>query len=257
MSRVIGILSGKGGVGKTTIAINVGAALASHFQKRVLVVDTNVNTPHLGMHAGLNQDLPVTLGEVLNENTPATNAIYVEPLTGVRLITAPLERGKLSFTPAKIRSITRKFARDYDLILLDCSPGLGKEVVTSVSAIDAAIIVTTPDFPSLIDAWKTSNLLERMGKRVIGIVVNKRKGEKYELTRSEIESTCASKVLATVPEDDYVPRGISKGIPVVVLSPNSKASKVFKQLAGVLIGQDYRPTTLIERIVGLFSRRQN
>lgn len=257
MSRVIGVLSGKGGVGKTTISLNIGAALATHFQKKVLIVDTNVNTPHLGMHAGLNQDPPVTLRQVLNKNALVANAVYAEPLTGVGLITAPLERGELSFTSAKIRSITRKLARDYDLILLDCSPGLGKEVVTSVSAIDAAIIVTTPDLPSLTDAWKTSSLLERMGKRVLGIVVNKRKGEKYELTSGEIESTCASKVLATVPEDDCVPLGISKGVPAVMLSPNSKASRAFKQLAGVLIGQDYRPTSLMERIMGIFSRRQN
>ncbi len=257
MSQVIGILSGKGGVGKTSLATNVGAALANGFKKNVVIVDANINTPHIGLHLGFHKDPQNTLSEILNRNMSASNVIRTEPITGVKLIPASLKGGKLNFTTSKMKNLTRKLSEDHELVLVDCSPGLGKEVVTSIAAIDAALLVTTPDFPSLTDVLKTANLLQKMGKKIVGIVVNRHKSQNYELTEKEIESTCATKVISVIPEDSNVPRGISKGIPAVVLSPYSGASIAFKQLAGRLIGKEYKSSGLLERIMNIFSQKKN
>ena len=64
MTRIIGVVSGKGGVGKTTLVANLGAALASLYKKDVIVVDCNVTTSHLGLYLGMYY-YPISLNKVL------------------------------------------------------------------------------------------------------------------------------------------------------------------------------------------------
>jgi septum site-determining protein MinD len=75
MTRIIGIVSGKGGVGKTTIVANLGAALASFYKKRVIIVDCNVTTSHLGLYLGMYYH-PVSLNQVLRGEASMDDAIY-------------------------------------------------------------------------------------------------------------------------------------------------------------------------------------
>ena len=249
MSKVIGILSGKGGVGKTALVANLGAALTKQFDKQVVIVDTNVNASHLGLHLGMYNSIPVTLRELLKKKVPLSHGIYVHPTTGVRILPAPLNGLGTKMTPRKLRSITNKIAGDYEMVLMDCAPGLGKEVVTSIGAMDAAIVMTTPDFPSVVDVMKTLELLNKLKKNVIGIVVNKSNNEKHELSIREIESTCGKRVIATIPNDWKVSHGVSEGEPAVVLSPSSKSSVAIKKLAGKLVGKDYE-ISIIDRVKG-------
>ena len=86
----IGILSGKGGVGKTTLTSNLGAAMTRVFGKRVVIVDSNVRTSHLGLHLGLYEDLPLSLRDVLNNDVHPAYAIYVHPQTGIRVLPSTL-----------------------------------------------------------------------------------------------------------------------------------------------------------------------
>ena len=257
MSEVIGVLSGKGGVGKTTLVSNIGAALTNEFGKNVVVIDANLNSSHLGLHMGLYQDLPVTLREVIRKGLPISYAVYVHPSTGIRIVPAALNSDGVLPTPQKLREITDRLKKDYEMIVMDCPPGLGSEVVTAITAIDSAVVVTTPDFPSVADALKTVQLLEKMRKGILGIVINKKKGKGYELTAKEVESTCGVSVIGTVPEDKHVPEAISEGVPVVLLYPNSPASVELKKVAASLIGMQYRPANIVERIIGNFVKSRS
>ena len=256
MSKIIGILSGKGGVGKTSLVANLGAAMTEEFKRDVVIIDANLTSSHLGLHLGIYEDLPVTMREVVRKNTSVDYALYVHPVTGIKIVPASLSGDGIEMSSSKFVDITRKLSQDHDIIIVDCPPGLGKEVVTAVSAIDSAVVITTPDFPAVADALKTVRLLERMRKHVIGIVVNKRKGEKYELTAQEIESTCGVPVVGTIPDDVKVSEGVSEGIPVVFLFPYTKSSRAFKVLAGRLIGEEYRPKNILVQLGGMFSRRK-
>jgi len=254
MSQVIGILSGKGGVGKTTLVANLAAALANQFGRNVVVVDTNVNTAHLGLHLGLYEDLPVTLKEIVRKNMDVSYAIYLHPTIGIRILPAPLKSDGLNLTKSKLREITKELKKSYEFVILDCSPGLGKDAITAIAAMDSALVVMTPDFPSVVDALKTIQLLEKMNKKVLGIVVNKSNNERHELTEKEIESTCGVNVVENIPYDTKVSKSIAEGVPVVLLSPHSKASNAIKNIAAKLIGEDYTPTGIFERIKEAFSK---
>lgn len=245
MSRVIGILSGKGGVGKTTIVANLGAALNNEFKKNVLVVDSNIKTSHLGLHLGLYEDLPITLKEVLNKKSSINYAIYIHPKTGMRLLPAPLNSKDVNFDRERFQEIINQLRRNYDIILLDIAPGLGRETIIASSVIDEGIIVTTPDIPSVTDAVKTIDLLKRFRKKVKGIVINRRKGKKYELTVDEIINNAECELLSIIPEDANIPVSISKGVPLIVMNKNSSASFAITTLAGKIINKDYEPSGFI------------
>ena len=79
MEKIIGIVSGKGGVGKTTFTANIGAALAGMDQK-VLVIDGNLSGANLGLHLGLSNFYPFSLNNVLRGEVSLNHAIYKHPL---------------------------------------------------------------------------------------------------------------------------------------------------------------------------------
>ncbi|MBI2545022.1 MAG: P-loop NTPase [Candidatus Aenigmarchaeota archaeon] len=252
MSRVIGIFSGKGGVGKTTLVANLGAALTGALKKNVVIFDNNIHTSHLGLHFGLYEDLPVTLREVLKRNIPLTQATYIHPSTGIRIIPAPINGDGINLTRQQCAKMTKQVSKNYDIVLLDCAPGLGNEVLAPMSAIDDAIVISTPDVASLADAVKTIELLKRMKKNVIGVVVNRYKNQRYQLTPQEITSTTNYNIIGIIPEDDNVQSSLSKGLPVVVASPNSSASKAFKKLAASLVNEQYTEPGFFDRFRGMF-----
>jgi len=255
MPRVIGVLSGKGGVGKTTVVANLGAALINVFNKNVLIFDSNMHTSHLGLHLGMYDDNPVTIREVLRRKAPLMHAIYVHPSTGIRIVPAPLSGDDVDLTKNKCSKLINGVRSGYDMVILDCAPGLGKEVITAIYCIDEALIVTTPDVPAVTDALKTIYMLNKFGKKPLGIVVNRCMNQKYEMTSDEISSICNCDVIAKIPEDKRIPESISKGIPTVLLYPNSGASVSLKGLAANLLGIQYVEESFIERMKRFFGFR--
>jgi len=252
MGMAIGILSGKGGVGKTTVVANLGAVLTNVFNKNVVILDSNIATSHLGLHLGLYEDLPVTLREVIKRKTPLSYAIYIHPTTGIRVIPAPLSGDDINLSRKKLGEIIDKLKKDYELVLVDCAPGLGREVVTAVTNIDAGIIVTTPDFPAVADALKSVELLKLFKKSILGIVINRYSNKKYELTIQEIASVTGVDVIATIPYDDRVLESVAKGVPVTLLFSGSRASQSLTQLGASVIGEEYKPPGLLSAVKEMF-----
>lgn len=253
LSRVIGIFSGKGGVGKTTLVANLGAALSITLKKNVVIFDNNIHTSHLGLHFGLYEDMPVTLREVLKRKMSITQATYIHPSTGIRIIPAPINGNGMNLTRQQCINMTNQVRKNYDLVLLDCAPGLGSEVVAPMSAIDDAIIISTPDVASLADAVKTIELLKKMKKNVLGVVINRYKNQRYQLTPQEISSTTNYNIVGIIPEDDNVQASLSMGLPVVVSNPYSSSSKAFKRLAANLVNEPYVEENVWERLKGWFN----
>lgn len=250
MSRVIGIISGKGGVGKTAIAANLGASLACVHGSKVAVIDANMNAAHLGFHFGVCPDGERTIRDALSRPSDSHRSVLVHDKTGVHMVVSPIDLFNQKMSPERLARVVQKIKPDYDFILLDCSPGMGADVVSVLSASDSILIVVTPDFPSVTDALKVNQLLEKTGKRVLGVVINKRTGMKHELSKSEVESICGHKVVAVVPSDDRIPRSISKGLPATFLYSSSRAGSQINSLAAKLVGRKYPTYGAIDPLIG-------
>ena len=160
MTRIITITSGKGGVGKTTSAINIGAALNS-FGKEVIIVDANLTTPNVGLHLGAPM-VPVSLNHVLSGKAKISDAIY-EHESGTKIIPSSLSVKELrQLNHGKLKEVSKKLKKLADIVILDSAAGLGEEAIAGMEAADDIIIVTNADILAVTDALKTSKLVEQL-----------------------------------------------------------------------------------------------
>src|SRR3990167_3100878 len=127
MSKLITITSGKGGVGKTTTAINLAAALNS-FGKDVIIVDANLTTPNVGLHFGA-PIVPVSLNHVLLGKAKISDAIY-EHESGTKIVPSSLSVKELRrLNHRKLKDIGRSLRKLADYVIYDSAAGLGEEAV--------------------------------------------------------------------------------------------------------------------------------
>jgi septum site-determining protein MinD len=139
----------------------------------------------------------------------------------------------------RFQSVMLNLLGKADIVIVDAAAGLGKEALAAISVADDLIIVTNPELPAVTDALKTIKVAEEKGTRILGVVVNRVRGMKHELSLDEIKSMLEVPILAAVPEDLAVPRSIAKRIPVVHHRPRSRASLEFQRLAAKIIGEPW------------------
>src|SRR3989304_10094524 len=109
MSKIIVITSGKGGVGKTTTAINLAAAM-KHFGQDVLIIDGNLSTPNVGLHLN-SPEVPINLNHVLRGKAEAFEAVY-EHESGIKIMPSSLSVEELKRTnPGKLRNFKKDFKK--------------------------------------------------------------------------------------------------------------------------------------------------
>ena len=237
MTRIISVLSGKGGVGKTTLVSNLGAALVKR-GKNVIILDGNVTTPNLSLHLGI-PFYPVTLHDVLKSKIPIESAIYHHE-SGLKIIPASLSYEAVKDVDMeRFQAVILKLLGKADIVIVDSAAGLGKEALSAINVADDLIVVTNPDLPSVTDALRTIKIAEERGTKVTGVVVNRIKGLRHEMPLNEIKSMLEVPIIAAIPEDLAVPRSIAKRIPVVYHKPNSRASLEFHRLAAKIAGEPW------------------
>ena len=235
MSKFIVITSGKGGVGKTTTAVNLAVAMNS-FDEDVTLVDVNLTTPNVGLHLGA-PVVPVTLNHVLSGKADLADSIY-EHESGTKIIPASLSIKELKKIDDENLINTAKDLRHIsDTVIFDCAAGLGSEAITAISIADEVIIVTNPEMPAVTDALKTAKLAEEMGKEVKGIIVTKVEGRKYEMSLESISEMLELPILGVIPLDDSVKEALSMRNAVFLTHPNSKAAISYREIAAKLLGK--------------------
>jgi cell division ATPase MinD len=240
MVRVIGIMSGKGGVGKTTLGLNIGAALAHYFKKDVTIVDCNVTTSHLALYLGMYY-CPITLNKVLRGEYDAEEAVQNHS-TGLKIIPASLSINDLEgMDISQIRDSIKSIFKKNDIILLDGSPGLGREAVATLKASDEILYVTNPYIPFAMDIVRNQEVVSKLDTKPLGIVVNMVHNKKHEMTDEEIEELTKLPVIARIPFDINVHKSLALKMPVITYKPNTAASKEIIRLASGLIGEKYEP----------------
>jgi septum site-determining protein MinD len=254
MSRMIVIISGKGGVGKTTTAINLGAAI-NYFKKDVLIIDGNLSTPNVGLHLN-SPEVPVNLNHVLLGKADVFEAIY-EHSSGVKIIPSSLSIKELKkIKPEKIREFKDDFKKISEYVIVDSAAGLGNEASSSIDLADELIIVTNPEIPAITDALKTIKLTEQKKKKVLGVIVTRVKKNKIEVSPSTVKDMLEVPILGMVPEDINVQKSINIKDAVVCIYPKSKASRAYKEIAAKILDLNYDSKkdreNIFKRIVNTF-----
>ena len=246
---IISIVSAKGGVGKTTLTANVASSLVRDFGKRVLAIDGNITTPSLGVHLGiLSQEK--TLDDVLEGSMKLYQAVYIHPC-GLHVLPASLSPKTKYPDPEVLREKILEVKNAYDFILIDGAAGIGREVIAAITASDNAIVVTNPEMTSILAAIKIIKISQALNVQPIGLVVNKVSNERYELKKADIEEFCGVRVISTIPYDKKISESIKEMSPIV-LNHNSPSAKAFRELASLLVGEEFREESFWERIKRIF-----
>jgi len=239
MARIIGIISGKGGVGKTTVGLNLGAILAKHYKKNITLVDCNVTTSHLSLYLGMYY-CPVTLNKVLRGEADIEDSLH-QHFSGMKIIPASLSLSDLEgIDITELRNNLKNIFHKNDIIFLDGSPGLGREAMATIKASDELLYVTNPYIPFIMDIIRCQEVANEIGIKPIGIVLNMVHKKKHEMTKHEIEELTKLPVISTIPFDTNIHKSLALKMPVALYKPKTEASKELYKLASYIIGEAYK-----------------
>jgi ATP-binding protein involved in chromosome partitioning len=239
LGRIIAVSSGKGGVGKSTVAVNIAVSLA-RAGLQVGVMDADVYGPNVPRMFGVFEKPPVYGGKI-------------QPLEahGVRLMSLGflVERDAPAIWRGPIiMKIVQQFLRDVewgqlDYFIVDMPPGTGDAQLSLVQAthVSGAVIVTTPQEMAVGDALRGAKMFERVGVPVVGVVENMSgftdpdTGKRFELFSSgggqRLAEELGVPLLGSVPLQPGLAELADGGRPVVVSDPDSPASLVLRLIA--------------------------
>lgn len=237
MAGIIVITSGKGGVGKTTTAINLAAAM-KYFGEDVLIIDGNLSTPNVGLHLN-SLEVPINLNHVLARKAEPFEAVY-EHESGIKIMPSSLSVKELRrASPEKIKDFKKDFKKLSNRIIIDSSAGLGSEASAVMEIADELIIVTNPEMPAITDALKAIKLAEQLRKPVLGVIVTRVSKNDIELEPDVVREMLEVPILGMVPEDICVKKSIKHKKPVVYMHPKSNASRAYKEIAAKILNVPY------------------
>lgn len=237
MSKIIVITSGKGGVGKTTTAINLGAAI-NYFGKDALVIDCNLSTPNIGIHLNA-PEVPVNLNHVLLGKSEPFEAVY-EHESGLKIMPSSLSIKELrKINLDKVKKLKKDFRNLSEYVIVDSAAGLGEEAVSAIELADEIVIITNPELPAITDALKTIKLAEQMNKPVSGVIMTRVRKNRIEMQPDTVKDMLEVPVLGMIPEDMDVQRAIGLKDAIVHIYPKSKPARAYKEIAARLIDAEY------------------
>lgn len=232
---IIGVVSGKGGVGKTTFSINLAAALRE-FRQESVIVDVDLNNPNIALHLGI-PSMHLTLQEVLAEEVKIHHSIFHHPV-GLKVIPSSLA---MSRATADLSNLRKHIAQLDGIVILDSPPGLNENVISIINASDSVIVVTNPEISAVTDALKVIKLAKDLRKDNIGVVINRVRNDVYELNSDEIELMCETPIVSRISEDSNIRKASFENVPVVLRNPYSQSTVDFMYLAARLLRKEYEP----------------
>jgi len=243
--RKIAVVSGKGGIGKTMLSMNLAYLLHNKFNYHTAVVDCNLTTPHLSLSLGAH-DQDKTLNQVLLGQANLEEAILEHP-TGVRILPASTKLKDLE--GVDINLLGQVLANNQSNLILDSAPGIGREGMASIAAADEILFITQPHMAAVADIHRCSKVAAMLNKNILGIVVNCRKGMKHELSTAEIEQTTELPVIAEIPYDIEVEKSIAARLPLDIYNCRSPANAALYEICSKITGiKMERPKSFFDRI---------
>lgn len=264
--RVITITSGKGGVGKTNFAVNLGIAL-SKLGKKVLLFDADLGLANVDVMLGM---IPkYNLGHVLLGEKKIADIIINGP-ADMKIIPSGSGIYKLANMGdkklAQCLEHLNQLEKDTDIILIDTGAGLSKNVLKFVLAAGEVIILTTPEPTAITDAYGIIKVITASKRDLpIQVVVNMVKNEKEADEIMQRLSTVSQRFLGVdlvrlgfVPLDTVVPKAVKEQQPFILGHPRSAVAQSINKIATELIKGNIQsatgPLTFFQRLLGIFKQ---
>jgi septum site-determining protein MinD len=270
MGEVLVVTSGKGGVGKTTTAASLGAALAS-FGETVAVVDFDVGLRNLDLVLGAERRVVFDLVNVIQGHAKLPQALIRDKrLENLWLLPASQTRDKDALTEEGVERVITELRQRFDWVICDSPAGIERGATLAMRHADIAVVVSNPEVSSVRDSDRVIGLLdaktvkaergERLDKFLLLTRYDAARASRGDMMAVEdVLEILSIPLLGIVPESEEVLRASNIGTPVTLASPQSRPARAYldaaRRLRGEAVGEIEVPVEKQGILARLFARR--
>lgn len=243
--RVLTVTGGKGGVGKTNIAVNLSLVLAQ-CGARVLLLDGDLGLANVDLLLGLTPKF--TLEHVFRRKVSLADIVVRGPV-GLDILPGGSGLAELadlnSLEITRLLGLLRILERDYDLIVIDTAAGIGEMVTRFAAAANDVLVVSTPEPTSMVDAYGLLKTLAEKGlhgrlRLIVNMVRRADDDQRYYRSLAATAQTYLSQqleLLGSIPYDPQIVRAVTSHEPFALHHPTAKASRTLNQIARTVLAE--------------------
>jgi len=233
--QIITVFAAKGGCGKTTLAINLGVALAKQAAGRICVVDLDLSFGDVAISVQLAplRTIADGLPMVGHLDMAGTASLLTSYKPGLDMLLAPVTPGDAEKVPARLVGELLAVLRGmYDFVVVDTPAQFSEHVLTAIDVSSQLVLLTTPDVPALKNLRVTLDMLDLLSypRQIRSVVVN-RSDSKVGLSLEHVDRVVRCPISAYIPSSRAVPISINKGVPITLESPAHPVSHAIMKLA--------------------------
>jgi pilus assembly protein CpaE len=243
-SKVIVVVSPKGGAGKTAVSSNLSVALAQRHPGRVVAVDLDVQFGDLGLALSLSPER--TLAQLARSTqidattlklhlTPAPNGLFV--LAGAN---DPVDADSIGH--AHVSQVLPMLAENFDFVVVDTPAGLDELTLAALECATDLLLVSSLDVTSIRSLRNALDAFDHIGVGAQRTLLLNRADSKVGLNPSDAEDVMGMKIACSIPSSREIPLSLNLGTPVVISEPKSAVAKQLQQLALLFAPSNAEPT---------------
>ncbi|MFW5986040.1 MAG: MinD/ParA family protein [Halanaerobiales bacterium] len=265
-TRIIAIASGKGGVGKTNIAVNLGLLLNQE-EEKTLLIDADFGMANIDVVLGITPKY--NLGHIIRGKCYLEDAIIAGPkeldiLPGTSGADSLINMSSIAIK--RLMKTSNYIEDNYSFVLIDVGAGINNDVTNFIRASDEVIVVLTPEPTSIMDAYSLIKLLKHKNySKNINLLINQMDNQQEgKDTDRKIKNALKYyldlevKTLGFIPYDSKLKQAVKKQKPVVLSYPRSRATRALKETTGTILKRKKEEKSrgmkgFVYRIVGFFS----
>lgn len=242
--KVISVVSGKGGTGKTLFAANIGALLALQ-GKKIALLDLDLGLRNMDLCLGLENKVVFNVMDVIWGICGIKRAMVKDKRfkDNLYLLAASHIGDERDITPLHVEVLCNRLRNDFDYIIIDAPAGAGDSLLMATNGADKVIIITEPENAALRDADTVYLELQKMGIKDVCCVINKVKSELMAVGATPgpdaIAGSIQMPVAGFIQYDDNIFIANNRGVPVV-LKPDTYIEKNFKKILDRILQGEYK-----------------
>jgi pilus assembly protein CpaE len=243
-SKVIVVVSPKGGAGKTAVSSNLSVALAQRHPGRVVAVDLDVQFGDLGLALSLSPERTLAQLARSSQVDATTLKLHLTPTTDGLFVLAgandPVDADSIGH--AHVSQVLPMLAENFDFVVVDTPAGLDELTLAALECATDLLLVSSLDVTSIRSLRNALDAFDHIGISAERTLLLNRADSKVGLNPSDAEDVMGMKIACSIPSSREIPLSLNLGTPVVISEPKSAVAKQLQQLSQIFAPSNAEPT---------------